>query len=213
MSRVARYIVLLLLVMSVAWGKLYAQSEYAAYGSAFQNGTPRRTMEMGVTLNGSYMLCSADEVVLNPKFGVRGALVMSLCWDEIYALQMEIAYAHNKIDASLPGAETLTHSVKNNIFEVPILFSFRGLGPVRINLGPVLSLAGTASYDLPDERIEFGRLRSTLGAAFGVGVKLSQHFMLEARYTSSFTPSSNYFEGREFSTRSHWLTFGLGYMF
>ena len=73
--------------------------------------------------------------------------------------------------------------------------------------------APPARYDLPDERIEFGRMRPTLAMAAGVGVELSRHIVLEARYTSSFTSTDNYFEGVEFSTRSHWLGFNLGYVF
>ena len=138
---------------------------------------------------------------------------MSLCWSEDFALQMELGYIYNKIDANLPGLSQSEQAVKNGVFELPILFSYRGLGPIRLNVGPVLSLAGTARYDLPDERIEFGRMRPTLAMAAGVGVELSQHVVLEARYTSSFTSTDNYFEGVEFSTRSHWLGFNLGYVF
>ena len=138
---------------------------------------------------------------------------MSLCWNEYVAVQMELAYIHNKIDAALPNASQSEQSVKNGVFEIPLLFSFRGLGPLRFNLGPVLSLAGTARYDLPEERIEFGRLRPTLALAAGVGVELSRHIVLEARYTSSFTSTENYFEGVMFSTTSHWLGFNLGYVF
>ena len=183
---------------------------YGEYGGA---GRSRSSMEMGLQLGASYMLSTADPVAINPKIGIRGALAMSLCWSEDYALQLELGYIYNKIDANLVGSESSTKSVKNGVFEVPVLFSYRALGPLRLNVGPVLSLAGTARYDLAEERVEFGRLRPTLALAAGVGVELYRHVVLEARYTSGFVTTLNYFEGTEFSTRSHWLGFNLGYVF
>lgn len=215
MRGVIRYMALLLAALCAA-NSVSAQSQFSAYGHADYNGRIgrlRSSVEMGVHLGASYMLSSADAVELNPQLGIRGALSMSLCWNEYVAVQMELAYIHNKIDAALPNASQSEQSVKNGVFEIPLLFSFRGLGPLRFNLGPVLSLAGTARYDLPEERIEFGRLRPTLALAAGVGVELSRHIVLEARYTSSFTSTENYFEGVMFSTTSHWLGFNLGYVF
>lgn len=214
MRGVIRYIALLAVVLGAA-STLSAQSlsSYSYGASSGRVVPPRSKMEMGVHLGASYMLSSADAVELNPQIGIRGALSMSLCWSEDFALQMELGYIYNKIDANLPGLSLSEQAVKNGVFELPILFSYRGLGPIRLNVGPVLSLAGTARYDLPDERIEFGRMRPTLAMAAGVGVELSRHVVLEARYTSSFTSTDNYFEGVEFSTRSHWLGFNLGYVF
>ncbi len=214
MRGVIRYIALLVVVLGAA-STLSAQSlsSYSYGASSGRVAPPRSKMEMGVHLGASYMLSSADAVELNPQIGIRGALSMSLCWSGDFALQMELGYIYNKIDANLPWLSQSEQAVKNGVFELPILFSYRGLGPIRLNVGPVLSLAGTARYDLPDERIEFGRMRPTLAMAAGVGVELSRHVVLEARYTSSFTSTDNYFEGVEFSTRSHWLGFNLGYVF
>ena len=177
------------------------------YGSA-----PRKKSEMGVTLAGVYTFISpnVDAVQLTPRIGFRGALSMAMCWHESYALQFELAYLYNKIEAK---RNPMQYDVKSGIMEIPIMFSYRGLWPLRLNVGPTLSLAGTGRYDLETERVEFGRLRPTLGLVAGVGVNLTQHLLLEARFTSSFAATSNYFEGVEFSTRSHWLTFGIGYMF
>ena len=47
----------------------------------------------------------------------------------------------------------------------------------------------------------------------GLGVDISDHLLLEARYTGSFARSLNYFEGREFESRSKWVTLSIGYMF
>ena len=168
-------------------------------------------MEMGVSVGAAYMFMSADEgVSLTPKLGVRGALAMSLCWRERYALRMELAYVYNKIRAERGGAE---YDVRSNVMEIPIMFSYRGLGPVRLNAGPVLSPAGTGRYDAGGERLEFGRLRTTLGYAAGAEVAVSRHVAFDVRWTGCFGRTDNWFEGAEFSGRSGWLSIGIGYVF
>lgn len=204
------YRILLCVVLAVAAIPLSAQRyDYAAL---YQADRPSSKGEMGLSLAGAYMMAtpSIDLVQLRPRIGVRGALSMAMCWHESYALQLELAYIYNKIEAQRANME---FDVKSGVMEIPIMFSYRGLWPLRLNVGPVLSIAGTARYDLAEERIEFGRLRPTLGLAVGVGVNLSHHLVLEARYSSGFVGTDNYFEGLEFSTRSHWLTLGIGYMF
>ena len=170
-----------------------------------------KRMEMGLSVGASFMDISATEgVVLSPKVGVRGALSMSLEWQESYALQLELGYAHNKVEAER-GA-TL-YDVKANVMEIPILFSYRGLGIVRFNVGPVLSLSSAGRYSNGRERVEFGNVRSTLGYAAGVGVELTPKLLVDARLTGNFGRTDNYFEGLEFRSSAMWLTLGIGYMF
>lgn len=170
-----------------------------------------KRMEMGLSVGASFMDVSATEgVVLSPKVGVRGALSMSLKWQESYALQLELGYAHNKVEAER-GA-TL-YDVKANVMEIPILFSYRGLGIVRFNVGPVLSLSSAGRYSNGRERVEFGNVRSTLGYAAGVGVELTPKLLVDARLTGNFGRTDNYFEGLEFRSSAMWLTLGIGYMF
>ena len=170
-----------------------------------------RSMEMGLTVGGAYLFTSMpEEIDASAKLGLRAALQMSYIWQESCALQMEIGYLYNKIEA---GVESNRLDVKSNVLEIPVLFSYRGLGRMRLNLGPQFSLGGTARYQLPSEKIEFGRLRSTVGYVVGLGVDISDHLLLEARYTGSFARSLNYFEGREFESRSKWVTLSIGYMF
>lgn len=170
-----------------------------------------KRMEMGLSVGASFMDVSATEgVVLSPKVGVRGALSMSLEWQESYALQLELGYAHNKVEAER-GA-TL-YDVKANVMEIPILFSYRGLGIVRFNVGPVMSLSSAGRYSNGRERVEFGNVRSTLGYAAGVGVELTPKLLVDARLTGNFGRTDNYFEGLEFRSSAMWLTLGIGYMF
>lgn len=170
-----------------------------------------KRMEMGLSVGASFMDVSATEgVVLSPKVGVRGALSMSLEWQQSYALQLELGYAHNKVEAER-GASL--YDVKANVMEIPILFSYRGLGIVRFNVGPVLSLSSAGRYSNGRERVEFGNVRSTLGYAAGVGVELTPKLLVDARLTGNFGRTDNYFEGLEFRSSAMWLTLGIGYMF
>ena len=172
----------------------------------------RRSVEMGVNIGASYMGLSAssEAVSLKPKMGVRAALQMSLQWDEAYALQMEVGYLHNKIDAKRAKRAS---EIKSSIVEVPVMFSYRGFRPVRLGAGVVLTPIASGRYDTEYERLEAGQMRSMVGYVANVGVSLTQHLLLDARFTGSFAPVSNYFEGAEFTTRGWWLSVGLGYMF
>lgn len=176
------------------------------------NRTPSRMVEMGVTIGATYLntVPKVNDITLEGKVGLRAALMMSMCWQEAYALQMEIGYVHNKIDGKRGHSG---QQVRSNVVEVPIMFSYRALGPVRLNLGPVLSLASSGRYDTAVEVIEFGRLRPTLGLTAGVGVELSRHWLVDARFTANLNDTDHYFEGLEFKARSWWAGLSLGYRF
>ena len=209
MREFVRYFLLAVVACCFCW-RGYAQENYYRYLSQSSYHKSRTTVEMGVVAGVAYLMSQSEAIDLSPRLGVRGALSMSLVWDADYALQMELAYLHNKIESSVGSA---SFEVKSGVMEIPLLFSYRGLGPVRLNAGPVLSLAGTARYDMGTERIEFGRMRSTVGYAAGVGVELTKHLLIDARYTANFAKPINYFEGREFSTTNYWVVLSLGYMF
>jgi hypothetical protein len=209
MRTFVRYILLPIIFLG-AFQRCFAQEDYSSYLNQRAIKPSHSSVEMGVMVGASYLHSSASAVDLAPKLGLRGALSMSLIWADYYALQMELAYLYNEIDASVGGSSA---EVESSVFEIPLLFSYRGLGPVRLNVGPVLSLAGTARYDSGAERIEFGRMRSTVGYAVGAGVNLTRHLLLDARFTGNFAKPSNYFEGLEFSTSSYWTVLSLGYMF
>jgi hypothetical protein len=123
---------------------------------------------------------------------------------------MELAYLYNNIVASRQGVE---YDVKANIMEIPIMFSYRGLGAMRFNVGPVLSLAASGKYSNGFERIEFGRVRPTLGYTAGVGVAITQRLIVDARFTGGLRRTDNYFEGAEFRSSAYWATLNVGYLF
>lgn len=197
-------------------GELRAQG-YDTYYISEYGDAPSARMEMGVSLAATYMgISGGGELSLAPRLGVRGALVMSLCWSERYALQVELAYLFNKIRAERAAEGSAAgsgHDVRSNVMEIPLLFSLRGLGPLRLNVGPVLSLAGTGRYDSAQERIEFGRLRTTVGYAAGVGVQVSQHLTVDGRFTGNMGRTLNYYEGLECRNYGYWVTLGVSYMF
>ena len=211
MRKVLIYKILLCVVLALGISSA-VQAQHYGYASMYNTSRSGVKGEMGISLSGVYLFSSPsiDAVTLQPRIGARGALSMAMCWHESYALQLELAYLYNKIEAQRSPVQ---YDVKSGVVEIPVMFSYRVLWPLRFNVGANFSVVGTGRYDLTEERVEFGRLRPTLGLVAGVGVSLTQHLLLEARYTSSFTDTINYFEGLEFSTRSHWLTFGIGYMF
>ena len=209
MRTFVRYILLPIIFLGT-FQRCFAQEDYSSYLNQRAIKPSHSSVEMGLMAGAAYLHSSTSAIDLAPKLGLRGALSMSLIWADYYALQMELAYLYNEIDASVGGSSA---EVESSVFEIPLLFSYRGLGPVRLNVGPVLSLAGTARYNSGAERIEFGRMRSMVGYAVGAGVNLTRHLLLDARFTGNFSTPSNYFEGSEFSTSNYWATLSLGYMF
>lgn len=194
------------IVALLSYADGWAQSSY--YFAAADR--PSKRMEMGVSVGAAYMGMSAEGVELQPKLGMRGALTMSLCWYDAFALQMELAYVYNKIEGKMGKS---AYDVKSNVMEIPIMFSYRGLWPMRFNAGPVLSLAGTGRYSTGREKLEFGNLRTTVGYTAGVGVNISDSVVLDARFTGNFGRTDNYFEGVEFGSSSYWVGLNIGYMF
>ena len=199
-------ILLLFFAMLAPFGQSLAQGRYVI-------AQPRKNMEMGLSLGAVASMVYPEHAIgidLSPKIGIRAALVMALVWQDDYALQIEMGYLYNKIDAKRVAVE---YDVKSNIMEIPIMFSYRGLGPMRFNVGPVLSLAAAGRYSNGRERLEFGRMRPTLGYTAGIGVELSRHVVVDARFTGSLARTDNYFEGVEFRTSAYQATLGVNYLF
>lgn len=208
-----RKILSLLVITLGVVAEVCAQNDYARYARYLnEQDSYNRRGEMGLMLGASYMglTPSTDVVSLSPKVGVRAALEYSMVWDDDYALQLEVAYISNKADVALAGREL---ELRSNVVEVPILFSYRGLQSMRIGAGVVLSPMASGRYDTEFERIEFGQLRQMVGYVMDVGVNLTSHLMVDARFTGSFGGVNNHFEGVEFKTQSWWLSVGIGYMF
>ena len=202
----------LMVVLMVVFAVPSQAQSYSYRRAMWQQPKPKTSAEMGFTLAGAYMFTSPDNdiVALKPRIGVRGAFAMSICWHESYALQLELAYLYNKVEAE---ALQRSYDIKVGAMEVPVMFSYRGVNPLRFNLGVVFSAAATGRYDLEMERVEFGGLRPWAGYVAGVGVNLTPNLLLEARYTGGFSRTMNYFEGVEFYANTQWLTLGIGYMF
>ena len=208
-----RKILLLLVITLAVVAEMCAQGDYARYARYLnEQDSYQRRGEMGLTLGASFMGVepAVDAVSISPKIGVRAALEYSMVWADDYALQLEVAYISNKADIALAGREL---ELRSNVVEVPVLFSYRGLQPVRIGAGVVLSPMASGRYETEFERLEFGQLRQMVGYVVDAGVSLTPHLMLDARFTGSFGKMDNYFEGVEFTTRSWWLSVGIGYMF
>lgn len=201
-----------LVTLLVTIALLAPLSQSVAQGRYTLLKQPKKSMEMGVSIGATaaFMNLDAAGVDLSPKVGVRAALEMALVWQDEYAMQIELAYLHNNIDTSRGGVE---YDLKSNVMEIPIMFSYRGWGPMRFNVGPVLSLAAAGRYSNGAERIEFGRMRPTVGYTAGIGVELSQHVVIDARFTGGLARTDNYFEGVEFRSSAYWVALGVSYLF
>lgn len=221
-----RRFLLSLLVACCATGVVCAQS----YGSTsrqsvkFGDDAINRSAEMGVVVGANYinLTPSMAEVALAPKIGFRGGIQFSLVWEHKYALQMEVAYAFNKIDASMQDS---TVEVRSNVVEVPVMFSYRGLKPLRVGVGVVLSPMASGRYVLGAERLEFGQVRPMVGWVANVGINITRRLLLDARFVGGLGHTNNALsvtpltdanfkdKATEFTSKSWQATFSLGYLF
>ncbi|MBO7331643.1 MAG: outer membrane beta-barrel protein, partial [Alistipes sp.] len=142
-----RKILLLLVITLAVVAEVCAQSDYARYARYLsEQDSYQRRGEMGLTLGASFMGVepAVDVISINPKIGVRAAVEYSMVWADDYALQLEVAYISNKADVAMAGKEL---ELRSNVVEVPVLFSYRGLQPVRIGAGVVLSPMASGRYE------------------------------------------------------------------
>lgn len=149
MSRKIICRVVLLLAASVVCmpGAVRAQ-DYDAYYISGYDHKPSARMEMGVSLAVAYMgISGSEDLSLAPRLGVRGALVMSLCWSERYALQVELAYLFNKIRAERAAEGSAAGQRPRRAFEcdgdtVALLVARLGTAAVECRAGAVAGRDG-----------------------------------------------------------------------
>ena len=107
-----------------------------------------------------------------------------------------------------------SHKVKTTTIDIPLLLSVRlANSRVRINAGPLFTVMSRAEYTEGGELMFFGPAYPTWNVAAGVGVGITRHCIIEARYIYGLKDSINQFGGVEFSTRTYRITAGVTMLF
>lgn len=186
-------------------------SEYSFYS---HEETPKVRMEWGVGVGATYTgvkSISTDIVSLKPRLGLAGHFDMALRIGRNFAVETEIHYEGGSISVATPKVE---HKVRTRTMDIPVLLSLRmANNRIRLSAGPLFTVMSRAEYTQDGEIKFFGPTNPTWNVAAGVGIGLTRHLVLEARYVHPLKSSINQFDGIEFNTRSYRVTAGLTLLF
>lgn len=186
-------------------------SEYSFYS---HEETPKVRMEWGVGVGATYTgvkNISTDIVSLKPRLGLAGHFDMALRIGRNFAVETEIHYEGGSISVATPKVE---HKVRTRTMDIPVLLSLRmANNRIRLSAGPLFTVMSRAEYTQDGEIKFFGPTNPTWNVAAGVGIGLTRHMLIEARYVHPLKSSINQFDGIEFNTRSYRVTAGLTLLF
>ena len=197
-----------------AQGDKRALSHNMEYSLYPEEDAPKVRMEWGVgigtTFSGLSQL-SSDVVKLNPRLSIAGHLDMALRIGRYFAIETEICYEGGSIKASTPRA---SHKIRTRTMDIPLMASLRvANNRVRISVGPQFTVMSQAEYTTGGDTMFFGSFYPTWNLAAGLGVGITRHFLIEARYIHPLKSNLNSFDGVEFSTRAYRVTAGLTLLF
>lgn len=186
-------------------------SEYSFYS---HEETPKVRMEWGVGVGATYTgvkSISTDIVSLKPRLGLAGHFDMAVRIGRNFAVETEIHYEGGSISVATPKVE---HRVRTRTMDIPVLLSLRmANNRIRLSAGPLFTVMSRAEYTQDGEIKFFGPTNPTWNVAAGVGIGITRHLVLEARYVHPLKSSINQFDGIEFNTRSYRVTAGLTLLF
>ena len=186
-------------------------SEYSFYS---HEETPKVRMEWGVGVGATYTgvkSISTDIVSLKPRLGLAGHFDMALRIGRNFAVETEIHYEGGSISVATPKVE---HKVRTRTMDIPVLLSLRmANNRIRLSAGPLFTVMSRAEYTQDGEIKFFGPTNPTWNVTAGVGIGLTRHLLIEARYVHPLKSSMNQFDGIEFNTRSYRVTAGLTLLF
>ena len=186
-------------------------SEYSFYS---HEETPKVRMEWGVGVGATYTgvkSISTDIVSLKPRLGLAGHFDMALRIGRNFAVETEIHYEGGSISVATPKVE---HRVRTRTMDIPVLLSLRmANNRIRLSAGPLFTVMSRAEYTQDGEIKFFGPTNPTWNVAAGVGIGLTRHLLIEARYVHPLKSSINQFDSIEFNTRSYRVTAGLTLLF
>ena len=191
-----------------------ATAQSSEYGFYSHEETPKVRMEWGVGVGATYTgvkSISTDIVSLKPRLGLAGHFDMALRIGRNFAVETEIHYEGGSISVATPKVE---HKVRTRTMDIPVLLSLRmANNRIRLSAGPLFTVMSRAEYTQDGEIKFFGPTNPTWNVAAGIGIGLTRHLLIEARYVHPLKSSINQFDGIEFNTRSYRVTAGLTLLF
>ena len=213
-SRHRGIIVILIAAFAFLAGGAKVSAQSYEYGFYSQEDSPKVRMEWGVGVGATYTgisSVSTDIVSLKPRLGIAGHFDMAVRIGRNFAIETEILYEGGSINVATPKVD---HKVRTRTMDIPVLLSLRmANNRIRLSAGPLFTVMSRAEYTQDGEIKFFGPTNPTWNVAAGVGIGITRHLLIEARYVHPLKSSINQFDGIEFNTRSYRVTAGLTLLF
>lgn len=152
----------------------------------------------------NFKMKEISNLSVSQRTGYHFALAVPLMAGPI-GVQPELVYAHNAFDIE-------DQRVKVNNFELPLLFTWKVFGPLRLHVGPSFALADKSSYADTDEFVPVGNTKATVSYVAGLSLNLWK-VIVDARYNGAFKSTKNYYEGGYYKMRTQGLYLSVGYKF
>ena len=177
---------------------------------------PRLSFEWGVGASGSSTTIrniSTTAVDITPKLALGAHLDMALCVGRNFAFETEINYEGASLKAALANSKGKS-TIRTRTIDIPLMASLRLLNSrIRLSAGPLFTVKCDTEYVEGDKTAFFGPIYPTYNLAAGVGVGLSRHFIIEARYIYGLGKCVNQLRGVEFTTQASRLSEGITLFF
>ena len=213
-SKLRHIVVAIIAAIAIVAGSQEAFAQGSEYSFHSYDDTPKVRMEWGVGAGATYTgvkSISTDIVSLKPRMGLAAHFDMAVRIGRNFAIETEIHYEGGSINVATPKVE---HKVRTRTMDIPVLLSLRlANNHIRLSAGPLFTVMSRAEYTQNGELMFFGPTNPTWNLAAGMGIGLTRHLVLEARYVHPLKSSINQFDGIEFNARSYRVTAGLTLLF
>jgi hypothetical protein len=205
-----------MIVVAVALLTSVATATATDYAFAPEKKKPKLSFEWGVGVSGSSTTIrniSTTAVNINPKLALGAHLDMALCVGRNFAFETEINYEGASLKAKLANNKSKS-TIRTRSIDIPLMVSLRMLDSrIRLSAGPLFTVKCDTEYPEGDKTAFFGPIYPTYNLAAGVGVGLSRHLIIEARYIYGLGECVNQYRGVEFTTQSSRLSVGMTLFF
>ncbi len=205
-----------IIVVAVALLTSVGTAAATDYAFAPEKKKPKLSFEWGVGVSGSSTTIrniSTTAVNINPKLALGAHLDMALCVGRNFAFETEINYEGASLKAKLANNKSKS-TIRTRSIDIPLMVSLRMLGSrIRLSAGPLFTVKCDTEYPEGDKTAFFGPIYPTYNLAAGVGVGLSRHLIIEARYIYGLGECVNQYRGVEFTTQASRLSVGMTLFF
>ncbi|MFI3269014.1 MAG: outer membrane beta-barrel protein [Rikenellaceae bacterium] len=125
----------------------------------------------------------------------------------------ELIYSQSNFELTHKAIMGQSASVKSKSLDLPVMFGYNLIKPIRLEAGPSFSLYSNAKATVGSNSVNIGRVDSTIGYVAGVSVRIFK-FSVGARFNGQFGGKDNDFDSsHDYNVRKYSYSLRFGYRF